>query len=168
MMARRWPVAAVLLLTLGGCGDEPEAEPATVPVPAISSDAPAPAVTGRTTATQAAAAGPTMGPAAAGPAAAAQAAAAGPAAAAQAIAAGPTGFVAVVQRELPGVAVDHRDEEIVTLAQQACAALAAGRSADAVVAGVRTFGTDRASARQLIRLAVGTVCPAQRRRIDEF
>jgi len=161
MMARRWLVAAVLLLALGGCGDEPAAEPATVPVPATSSDSPA--LTGRTTATQAAAAGPaTAGPAATERTATARAANE------QGTAAGPAGLVAVVQRELPGVSVDHRDEEIAALAQQACAALAAGRSADAVVAGVRTFGTDRASARQLVRLAVGTVCPEQRRRINEF
>jgi len=127
-MARQWLVAAVLLLALGGCGDEPEAEPATVPVPATSSEAP---VSPR------------------------------PSSAVE-------GFVAVVQRKLPGVAVDHRDEEIVALARQACAALAAGRPADTVVAEVRTFGADRAAARQLVRLAIETMCPGQERRIDEF
>ncbi|WP_158647558.1 DUF732 domain-containing protein [Actinoplanes sp. ATCC 53533] len=143
-MAKRWLITAVLLLALGGCGDEPEAEPATVPVPATSSDAPAPA----------------RPPVVAGQTAVRQSATEAEKSAA--------GFVTIVQRELPGVAVDHRDEEIAALAEQACAALAAGRSADAVMAGVRAFGTDRASARELVRLAVGTVCPAQDRRIGEF
>jgi hypothetical protein len=78
------------------------------------------------------------------------------------------GFVAAVQRELPELVVDHRDEEITALAEQTCAALAAGRSAGAVLAGVRTFGTGQAHARQLVKLAIGTVCPEQDRRIDEF
>lgn len=166
-MARRWLIAAVLLLALGGCGDEPEAEPTTVPVPATSSDAPAPArppvAAGQTAVRESAAdaaadteksAADSVGDAEKSAADSAEKSAAS--------------FVAVVQRELPGVAVDHRDEEIAALAEQACAALAAGRSAGAVVAGVRAFGTDRASARELVRLAVGTVCPGQDRRIGEF
>jgi ABC-type glycerol-3-phosphate transport system substrate-binding protein len=146
MMAKRWLVAAVLLLLpLGGCGNEPEAEPATVPVPATSSAA---AVPSRT------AVAATRTPTAQ--------------AARQAEKKAPGGFVAVVQREVPGLAMDHRDEEIAAIAEQACAALAAGRSAGAVVAGVRTYGTDRATARKLIRLAIETVCPEQDRRADDF
>jgi hypothetical protein len=156
MMTRRWLVAAVLLLTLGGCGDEPEAEPATVPVPVTTSDAPVPASPTVVASRVAVAASsvrttPRTTPKAAGRGRA-----------------GPAGFVTVVQRTMPGLALDRRDEEIAALAQQACATLAAGRSAAAVVAEVRTFGTDRAGARQLIKLAVGTVCPEQDHRAGEF
>jgi hypothetical protein len=69
---------------------------------------------------------------------------------------------------MPDLVLDHRDDELLALAQQACAALAAGRSAGAVVAEVRTFGTDQASARKLVKLAITTVCPEQDRRTDEF
>ena len=81
---------------------------------------------------------------------------------------GGEGFAAAARRELPELLVDHRDEEILAAAQQACTGLAAGRSAGAVVAGVRTIGTDRAGARELVRLAIPAVCPEQDRRIDEF
>jgi hypothetical protein len=153
-MARRWLVAAVLLLAAGGCGDGTEAEPAKVPVPVTSSADPGPSRS-----------------AAGSRAAAAPARTAPPAPAAPVDRATPTvspGFVAVVQRTMPDLVLDHRDDELLTLARQACAALAAGRSADAVVAEVRTFGTDRASARKLVRLAITTVCPGQDRRADEF
>jgi hypothetical protein len=152
-MARRWLVAAVLLLALGGCGDEPAAEPATVPVPATSVADPVPSRPAATVGTTPKTAEPKT---------------AAPEAAAQAAGPGAAGFAAAVQRELPELVLDHRDEEIVALAEQTCAALAAGRSAGAVVAGVRTFGTDRAHARQLVKLAIGTVCPDQDRRIGEF
>jgi hypothetical protein len=121
---------AVLLVALGGCGDEPEAEPATVPVPGTSSADPVPS--------------------------------------GSAASKDPAGFAAVVQRELPELVLDHRDDEILALAQHACTALAAGRSAGAVEAEVRAFGTDRAGARELVRLAITTVCPEQERRLDEF
>ena len=39
---------------------------------------------------------------------------------------------------------------------------------DITSAEVRTFGADRASARELVRLAITTVCPEQDRRIDDF
>ena len=158
-MARRWLVAAVLLVALGGCGDEPEAEPATVPVPATTSEAPVPAspsvvasrvaVAASPARTTAARTTPRTTPKAAGRA-------------------DPAAFVAVVQRTMPSLALDRREDELVTLAQQACAALTAGRSAAAVVAEVRAFGTDQAGARQLIKLAVDTVCPGQERRAREF
>jgi hypothetical protein len=69
---------------------------------------------------------------------------------------------------MPGLATDHREDEIATLARQACASLAAGRPARAVVTEVRTFGIDRADAHALTRLAIETVCPAQDGRLDEF
>jgi hypothetical protein len=154
-MARRWLVAAVALLALGGCGDEPAAEPATVPVPATSSADPVPSraagVASRTAAAHAATAPTRAAPNVE-----------------EKFPAGPAGFVAVVRREMPDVALDHRDEEIAAIAEQACAALAAGRPADAVVAAVRTYGTDQATARELVKLAIDTVCPEQDRRVDEF
>ncbi|MFI7542835.1 DUF732 domain-containing protein [Actinoplanes sp. NPDC049599] len=138
-MARRWLVVGVLLLALGGCGDGNRAEPATVPVPVTGSGNPPPSRTAVAAAVPERADGNDPG-----------------------------GFVAVVQRKRPDLAVDHREDELLALAEQACAALAAGRSADAVVADVRTFGTDRADARVLVRLAITTVCPEQERRIDDF
>jgi hypothetical protein len=147
-MARRWLVAAALLLALGGCGDERDAEPATVPVPMTSSARPVPSGPATLASGQAAAAPARTTPTAAGR--------------------NPAGFAAEVRRELPGLLLDHRDEEILALAQQSCTSLAAGRSAGAVVAGVRTAGTDRASARRLVTLAITTVCPDQDRRLAEF
>jgi hypothetical protein len=82
--------------------------------------------------------------------------------------AGDEGFAAAARRELPDLLVDRRDEELLAVAQEACTGLAAGRSAGAVVAGVRAIGTDPAGARELVRLAIPAVCPEQDRRIDEF
>ena len=84
------------------------------------------------------------------------------------------GFAEVVRNRVPEVAVDRRDEEIQAIADQACADLAGGEDADAVVAGARTLGTsdaeatDQATARELIKLAIDTTCPDQDRRVDEF
>lgn len=88
--------------------------------------------------------------------------------------AGLDAFVRVVQARVPEVAVDRREEEIAAIAQQACASLAAGKDADALVAETRALGTadaeatDQATARELIKLAIDTVCPAQSGRVDEF
>jgi hypothetical protein len=148
-------VAALLVLALGGCGDGPEAVPATVPVPATGGAEPVPSDVAGLASRRA-------GPGRTPPGAAGE---------------GPAGFAAAVQSELPELVVDHRDEEIVALGEQACSGLAAGRSAGAVVAEVRTFGTGpvtgdsaltAASARRLVRLAIPTVCPDQDRRINEF
>jgi hypothetical protein len=167
MMAKRWLVAAALLLTLGGCGDDTDAVPATVPVPATSSEAPAgPVVIAR-------------GSAAPGPAVVASSTRAArrvtkPGPIEENTHTGTAGFVAVVQARMPEIAVDRRDEEIAAIAEQACASLADGRRADSIVAETRTLGTggpkttDRSSARELIRLAIDQVCPDQDRRIDEF
>ena len=153
-MARRWLVTAVLLVALGGCGDDPEVEPAIVPVPATSSGA----VAVPSSSSPAVAAGSRKAGSQAAPAPARV----------EETGTGADGFVAVVQRKMPGLLVDHREEEIAALAQQACAALAAGRSAGAVVNEVRAYGTDRAAARELVKLAILTVCPDQDRRSGEF
>ena len=82
--------------------------------------------------------------------------------------------MSVVRARVPDVAIDRRDEEIEAVAEQACASLAAGKSADAVVAETRSLGTadaeatDQATARELIKLSIDTVCPAQAKRVDEF
>jgi hypothetical protein len=158
MMAKRWLMAAALLLALGGCGDEVDAEPATVPVPATSSEAPAaPAVVASSTpSTHAAVRATKPGPVV------------------EKIGTGVKGFVAVVQARMPEIALDRRDEEIAAIAEQACASLADGKEAGRIVAETRTLGTgeakatDRAGARELIKLAIDTVCPDQDRRIYEF
>jgi Protein of unknown function (DUF732) len=83
-------------------------------------------------------------------------------------------FAEVVRDRVPEVAVDRRDEEIQAIADQACADLAGGKDADAVVAATRSLGTadaeatDQATARELIKLAIDTTCPDQDRRVDEF
>ena len=75
-------------------------------------------------------------------------------------------FVAVVRDRLPVVAADRRDEEIEVLGQQACRSIADGRPAAAVAAETRALGTgdaeatDPATARELVRLATATLCPA--------
>lgn len=83
-------------------------------------------------------------------------------------------FVAVVRDKLPAVAADRRDEEIGLIAEEACAGLSGGKSADEVVAQARTLGTvdaeatDHATARELIKLAIDAVCPNQAKRVDDF
>ncbi|WP_433385344.1 DUF732 domain-containing protein [Actinoplanes sp. CA-142083] len=67
-------------------------------------------------------------------------------------------FVAAVQRQLPAVAVDRRDEEVEDLGVQACQGLEAGER-DAVVAGVISEqGVDLGDARKLVALARSTAC----------
>jgi hypothetical protein len=175
-MTRRWLATAVLLVALAGCGED-GAAPADVPVPAASASAgsPAPAVSvGSRPATHASATSR-----ATRTATAATTGAHGTDAGSGGTDAGSGGtgldrFVAVVRAKVPEVAVDRRDEEIEAVAQQACASLAAGRAAGAVVAETRSLGTadveatDQATARELIKLAIDTVCPAQAKRVDEF
>lgn len=156
----RWLAATALLLALGGCGDD-GTEPAPVPVPATTSSGTTPTQALATESTTAGAA-PTGRPRPARKTPAAR------------TAAGPDAFVATVRDKLPEIALDRRDEEISTVAGQACADLAAGDDADHVVARTRSLGTtdaeatDQATARELIRLAIDTVCPDQDRRVDEF
>ncbi|GGQ62384.1 hypothetical protein GCM10010166_35210 [Couchioplanes caeruleus subsp. azureus] len=109
----------------------------------------------------------------AGPTAAATVAPRAPRTAAQARAAAGTGaFVAAVRDKLPQIALDHRDEEIAAIAEQACTSLAAGDDAGAIVASTRSLAgaaaANRATARRLVKLAIDTVCPDQDRRVDEF
>lgn len=81
----------------------------------------------------------------------------------------PAAFVRVVQASVPELAVDRRDEEIAAVAEQSCSSLAAGQDADTLVTETRnTAAVDRATARELIKLSIGTVCPAQQKRAREF
>jgi hypothetical protein len=149
-----------VLLVLAACGDDDEVKPADVPAPVPVESTATPDLTVTTTT-----------PAAAKPAPATRKPTLKPAA--------PTGgglaaFVRVVQSRTPEIALDRRDEEIEAIAQQACASLAAGKKSDALVAETRALGTadaeatDQATARELIKLAIDTVCPDQRDRVDEF
>jgi len=137
-MTTRWLATAALLVALGGCSDGAGTRPADAPAPVTT-----PAATPATSASVREAVGPDA-------------------------------FVAGVRRSLPEVAADRRDEEITAIAAKACTALAGGEDADAVVAGTRTLGTpdaeatDEATARELVKLAIDTVCPDQDRRVDEF
>lgn len=137
-MTKLWPAAMTLVLALAGCGDDAGTQPADVPVRAPASTAPEPGPAGTRSA------------------------------------GGPDAFVAAVRQALPEVAADRRDEEVAAVADQACSALAGGEDADAVVTRTRTLGTldaeatDQATARELIKLAIDTVCPGQDPRAGEF
>jgi Protein of unknown function (DUF732) len=158
-MRKKWLVTAVAVLMLGGCGDE--AEPTAGPAPVTSSPAPVTQTTAPASAAATATTSPTPGGTATKPSP-------------RRTGAGPSGFVDVVRDRVPEVAVDRRDDEIEAVARQACASLAAGKDADALVAETRSLGTadaeavDQATARELIKLAIDTVCPDQSKRVDEF
>ncbi|MEU4237224.1 DUF732 domain-containing protein [Actinoplanes sp. NPDC026619] len=68
------------------------------------------------------------------------------------------GFLAAVQKQLPQVALDRRDEEVEALGEQACTAIAAGRSATAAAGELSEEGVPAADARKLVALAGATVC----------
>jgi hypothetical protein len=82
--------------------------------------------------------------------------------------------VAVVRARVPDVANGRTDAEIAAVARTACRNLARGTSADDVVAQAQSLGTldaeatDQATARELVKLAIDTVCLDQARRVDEF
>jgi hypothetical protein len=84
------------------------------------------------------------------------------------------GFVATVQKRMPEVVADRRDEELEAVAEQSCALLASGTDAKTVAAVARTLGTgdphatDRTTADELVRLSIVTVCPDQKVRAHEF
>ncbi|MEV4640940.1 DUF732 domain-containing protein [Actinoplanes sp. NPDC049548] len=158
----RWLAATALLLALGGCGDD-ATRPETVPVPATTTSGTAT----RAMATESTTAGAGTATTTGRPRASRTTAAARDAA-------GPDGFVATVRDRLPEVALDRRDEELAAIGRQACADLAGGLDADKIVARTRSLGTadaeatDQATARELVKLAIDTICPDQDRRVDEF
>lgn len=86
----------------------------------------------------------------------------------------PEQFVLVVREQLPDVASGRTDEEIALIAETACDGLASGTPSDAVAAAAQSLGTldaeanDPATARELVKLAVDTVCLDQAARVDEF
>jgi hypothetical protein len=67
-------------------------------------------------------------------------------------------FVAAVQKQLPQVALDRRDEEVEALGEQACDAIAAGRNATAAAGEIGAQGVPATDARKLVALASTTVC----------
>ncbi|MFD0524880.1 DUF732 domain-containing protein [Paractinoplanes durhamensis] len=70
-------------------------------------------------------------------------------------------FVAAVQKQLPEVALDRRDEEVEQLGQQACDALAAGRKATAVAGELSEQGVTSTDAGKLVALAGSTMCESR-------
>jgi hypothetical protein len=70
-------------------------------------------------------------------------------------------FVAAVQRDLPDVALDRRDEEVEALGQQACAGLRSGKTDTAVAAEIGEEEVTPADARKLVTLARSTACPGR-------
>ena len=83
-------------------------------------------------------------------------------------------FVSVVRAQVPDVAAGRTDDEITEIATAACRGLEEGAPADEVTAAAQSLGTldaeatDQATARELIKLAIDTVCPDQAARVDEF
>jgi Protein of unknown function (DUF732) len=159
-MAARWTATATALaLAVAGCGGPAPATPPRPQPPAAEAASPAPSPRHR------AAAGTTR--------AAVRPASTGDTTAGSG-SAGLDGFVSAVRGRMPEVAEDRRDEELEQVATAACAALARGRTAGAVVAEARSLGTpdpaatDTATGRELVRLAIRHVCPAQSRRAGEF
>jgi hypothetical protein len=84
------------------------------------------------------------------------------------------GFVTTVQKRMPKVVADRRDEELEAVAEQSCALLASGADARTIAAVARTLGTadpyatDLSTAHRLVKLSIATVCPAEKRRAREF
>lgn len=70
----------------------------------------------------------------------------------------PPSFVAAVQRQLPQVAVDRREEELAAIAEQVCASLADGKDRPAVLDEIRDAGFGAGDARTLLALAEETAC----------
>ena len=70
-------------------------------------------------------------------------------------------FVAAVQRQLPDVALDRRDEEVEALGEEACAGLKAGKSDTAVAGALGGADVAPADARRLVTLARSTACPGR-------
>ncbi|WP_430782750.1 hypothetical protein [Actinoplanes sp. G11-F43] len=82
--------------------------------------------------------------------------------------AGPDTFVGVVRAQLPDIAAGRTDDQIQAIADTACAGLTAGKTGDAIVDTTRELGTDHATARELIKLAIDRTCLDQAPRVDEF
>jgi hypothetical protein len=138
--------AAALASALAGCSaDEPPAAapapalPVSVAPPVASSPSPAAPAVPTKTATRAPAAARTLAPLAT---------------------AEPRldRFVAAVQRQMPEIAVDRREEEVAAIGELACASRAAGKRKAAVVAEIEEAGVSAADARKLLTLAEATAC----------
>jgi hypothetical protein len=67
-------------------------------------------------------------------------------------------FVAAVRQQLPSVVIDHRDEEVAEIGEQACDSLAAGKANAAVLGEIGEFGVTAADARKLLTLARSNAC----------
>ena len=83
-------------------------------------------------------------------------------------------FISTVRARVPEVAKGRADAEIAAVGIAACTNLKAGRSADEIVTVTRSLGTldaqavDDATARELVKLAIDTMCPGEKDRVDEF
>jgi hypothetical protein len=82
--------------------------------------------------------------------------------------------VRVVRARVADVAAGRTTAEIAAVAVRACVALRAGRPAEEIQAEARSLGTldaeatDDATARELVKLAIDTVCADQAGRVDDF
>lgn len=143
-----------LLVALAGCSHEPT--PKTVAAPAdaatnvpLETASEAPSVTGSPAPKATARTKPAR-----------KSSPAAPRADAGSGSAGVDRFVAAVQRKLPEVALDRRDDEVEDLGERACEALGAGRSATAAAGEVAEQGVTPSDARALVGLARDDLCRA--------
>jgi predicted lipid-binding transport protein (Tim44 family) len=152
---------AGLLAGLAGCSDPAPDSPAAAPAAVVESapdrvpsapSSPSPRRASRPSSAPAAGSvsGAGSAPVAAAPRRAAEAASGN---------AGLDRFVAAVQRQLPAVAMDRRDEEVEDLGQQACDSLAAGQNLTTVAGEISQQGVADMDARKLVTLARTTACP---------
>jgi hypothetical protein len=145
-----WAAAGVLLL-LAGCSHattSPAVAPPRAPTPVPpQSAAPSPAAVPTAASTLSASAAPH-----------------GAATTATEIATvgGMARFVAAVQRRLPSVALDRRDDEVEELGEQVCDSVAAGKRTATVEGEIREFGVGKSDARTLVALAQDTACRSGR------
>jgi hypothetical protein len=83
-------------------------------------------------------------------------------------------FVSTVKSQVPEAAKGRSDAEIAGVGLQACTLLKSGRPASEITARTRSLGTldaeavDEATARELVKLAIDTMCIDQKSRVDEF
>jgi hypothetical protein len=171
---RRTAVGALALLILSGCGSEAP-EPRAQPTPEASVGFVDPETAERVPSADGSPTIDETGPPAAVPSdPPSSSSPEHTAAPVESAASSPDPFVSVVRAELPDVAGDRSDGEIANLAAATCADLAAGTDAETILATTRSLGTidaeatDAATARELVKLAIDTVCPDQAGRVDEF
>ena len=157
MRRLRFVAAAGLLLAIGGCGNPPP-RVAAAATPAAGARVLTPVPEETTTHPPAAAPGPRHARPAPKPSPSKHPSTDAGSGDAGSGDAGLDRFVAEVQKRLPAVALDRRDEEVEALGEQACDSLAAGESVTAVSGEISEQGVAAKDSRTLVTLAQTTAC----------